>query len=97
MSDEHSIKSPRWYRTRNGQLLLAALGVAGLYLLSEHWEHALAYLPWLVILACPLLHVFMHGGHGGHGGGPTAQGAPPLPRPGAGPDAGTDSTPDARR
>jgi hypothetical protein len=25
-------------------------------------------LPWLLILACPLMHVFMHGGHGGHGG-----------------------------
>ena len=26
-------------------------------------------LPFLLILACPLMHVFMHGGHGGHGGG----------------------------
>jgi hypothetical protein len=25
-------------------------------------------LPWLILLACPLLHVFMHGGHAGHGG-----------------------------
>ncbi|NJO34307.1 MAG: DUF2933 domain-containing protein [Rhodospirillales bacterium] len=24
-------------------------------------------LPFLLILACPLLHMFMHGGHGGHG------------------------------
>jgi hypothetical protein len=22
----------------------------------------------LLILACPLLHIFMHGSHGGHGG-----------------------------
>jgi hypothetical protein len=24
-------------------------------------------LPWLILLACPLMHIFMHGGHGGHG------------------------------
>ena len=81
MSNEQSIKSPRWYRTRGGQVLLAALGIAGIYLLSEHWTHAVAYLPWLLLLACPLLHVFMpggHGGHGSHGGGGAAGG--PRPR-----------------
>jgi hypothetical protein len=27
-------------------------------------------LPWLLILACPLMHLFMHHGHGhGHSGG----------------------------
>jgi hypothetical protein len=25
---------------------------------------------FLLVLACPLLHLFMHGGHGGHEGGP---------------------------
>jgi hypothetical protein len=24
-------------------------------------------LPWLLLAACPLMHLFMHGGHGGHG------------------------------
>ena len=109
MSDERSIPSPRWYRTRNGQLLLAAVAVAGLYALTQHWEHTLSALPWLLLLACPLLHVFMHGGHGGHGGhrghdghdeagrGPSAQGALPPPQPGAEPDASADATPDPRR
>jgi hypothetical protein len=23
---------------------------------------------WLPLLACPLMHMFMHHGHGGHGG-----------------------------
>ncbi|MBY0438851.1 MAG: DUF2933 domain-containing protein, partial [Burkholderiales bacterium] len=23
----------------------------------------------LLLLACPLMHIFMHRGHGGHGGG----------------------------
>jgi len=33
----------------------------------EHRAHLLGWLPWLFLLACPLMHVFMHGGHG-HGG-----------------------------
>jgi hypothetical protein len=27
----------------------------------------LGLLVWLPVLACPLMHIFMHGGHGGHG------------------------------
>jgi len=43
--------------------------IAAYFLLSEHRLHALSALPWiLILLACPLMHVFMHGGHGGHGG-----------------------------
>ena len=47
------------------------LGIAAFYLLSEHRAHLVAgfsYLPILLLLACPLLHMFGHGGHGGHGG-----------------------------
>lgn len=48
--------------------------VAVVFLWQEHQAHLLGALPWLILLACPLLHVFMHGGHGGHGhdgrGGP---------------------------
>lgn len=46
-------------------------GVAAVLLLMlavEHREHLLGWLPWIVLLACPLMHVFMHRGHGGHGG-----------------------------
>ena len=47
----------------------AFAAIAGYFLFSEHRVHVLAILPWaLVLLACPLLHVFMHGGHGDHGG-----------------------------
>ena len=37
--------------------------VAAALLFSEHRVHALGYLPYLLLLACPLLHL-MHGGHG---------------------------------
>ena len=49
--------------------LLVFGGIALYFLLSEHRAHFLGVLPLLFLLACPLMHVFMHGGHGGHGGG----------------------------
>jgi len=56
-----------WWRTRNGLVLLGFAAVAGFFLLSEHRVHALGWLPWLFLLACILMHFFMHGGHdGGH-------------------------------
>ena len=57
-----------WFRSRSGWVLLAFLVIAGFFVVSEHRAHVLGVLPWLLILACPLLH-FFHGGHGGgHGG-----------------------------
>lgn len=42
--------------------------VALFYLLTEHRAHFLGALPYLLLLACPLMHLFMHHGHhGGHG------------------------------
>ncbi|MEK6578374.1 MAG: DUF2933 domain-containing protein [Bdellovibrionota bacterium] len=45
-----------------------AVAIMGFYLLSEHFAHTLAVLPYLLLLACPLMHVFMHKGHGNHEG-----------------------------
>lgn len=39
--------------------------IAAAYLISEHRAHFVGALPFLIILACPLLHMFMHGGYGG--------------------------------
>lgn len=43
------------------------LGIAAFFLLFEHRAHVLGVLPYLLLLACPLLHLFHHGGHSGHG------------------------------
>ena len=51
-------------------VLLGFLAIAGYFLVMEHKAHlegVLYYLPYLLLLACPLMHLFMHGGHG-HGG-----------------------------
>jgi len=41
--------------------------IALFYLLSEHRAHLFGILPLLLLLACPLMHLFMHGHHGRHG------------------------------
>jgi hypothetical protein len=46
----------------------AAIG--GFFLFMEHRAHVVQYLPFLLLLACPLIHLFHgHGGHGGHAQG----------------------------
>lgn len=53
-----------------GRLVLAAfLAIAAFILVTEHTAHTFRALPFVLLLACPLLHLFMHGGHGGHGSG----------------------------
>jgi len=64
--DEHS-KPRGFWKSRTALALAGFAVVAGFLLPSEHRAHALGFLPYLLILACPLLHIFMHGGHGGHG------------------------------
>ncbi len=50
--------------------LIVMGGIAAYFLLSEHRAHFFAALPFLLLLACMGMHVFMHRGHGGHGGSP---------------------------
>ena len=60
-----------WFPTRSGLILVAFLAIAGFFIVTEHTAHVLGVLPYLLLLACPLLH-FLHGrhggGHGSHGG-----------------------------
>lgn len=55
-------------RPRSRWVLWGFLAVGGLLLLTEHRAHALGALPYLLLLACPLMHLFMHHGHRGHHG-----------------------------
>lgn len=42
------------------------VGAAGVgYFLWIHQAHVAQYIPYLLLLACPLMHLF--GGHGSHG------------------------------
>lgn len=51
---------------KNPMVIVALIGIA-YWLYNYHLEHALGFLPYAILLLCPLMHVFMHGGHG-HGG-----------------------------
>lgn len=44
--------------------LLVFFAIAGFFLLSEHQAHLYGILPFALLLACPLMHIFMHSGHG---------------------------------
>lgn len=56
---------------RTKLVLAGFLLIAGFFLLSEHRAHFLGLLPYLLLLACPLMHIYHgHGGHGAHGHGP---------------------------
>lgn len=59
--------APRGGNRAGRWIFLGFALIAGYFLLTEHRAHVVQYLPFLLILACPLLHLFHgHGGHGGH-------------------------------
>ena len=90
---EHSgTRRPALIGTPTGWVLSLAIAALGAYLLVYRTSHALLALPYLLLMACPLMHLFMHGGHGGHGRGHTGhqgeasertppQSSPPASRP----------------
>ncbi len=59
---------PSFWSSRHAIGLVVIGAVAAYFLLTEHLAHVVGALPFLLLLACPLMHVFMHRGHGGHGG-----------------------------
>lgn len=59
-------RSPGFWTSRYAIGLLVIGAVAGYFLLTEHRAHFFGALPFLLLLACPLMHVFMHHGHGAH-------------------------------
>lgn len=64
---------PFW-KSRGAVALLGFGAVAAFFMFSEHRAHFLGVLPFLLFLACPLMHLFMHHGHhhAGHGGSPSS-------------------------
>jgi hypothetical protein len=57
---------PSFLGSKIGWAATLSLAVLGAYLLWNHTEHVVYALPYLFLLACPLMHVFGHH-HGGHG------------------------------
>lgn len=68
MMDEHEHDHNRTQRTLSVSklVLVGFLIIAAYFLFTEHRAHMIAFLPFIFLLACPLMHIFMHGGHGRH-------------------------------
>ena len=63
------------FRSHQGWVALGGTIVLAVYLVLWHSAHVAAVLPFLVIAACPLMHLFMHRGHGHRHG--TSESPPP--------------------
>ena len=66
---QHDSEPKGFWSSRYAIGLIVLGAIAAYFLLSEHRAHFFGALPFLLLAACPLMHVFMHRGHGGHGGG----------------------------
>lgn len=60
----HLPRRPDPAATKAKWVFVGFLALAAFLLAAEHRAHLLGALPWLILLACPLMHLFMHGGHG---------------------------------
>lgn len=58
----------QWWRQPYRLVLIGFLAVAAYFLITEHRAHLNQILLVVLLLACPVMHLFMHHGHGGHGG-----------------------------
>lgn len=56
-------------KSRRNAIILSVAALSVILLVIDHWAHVFGYLPYLLLLACPLMHLFMmrhdHDGHGG--------------------------------
>lgn len=62
--DDNEAHVPSFWRRPAGMAMATTALIAGFYLLREHWAHVMGYWSYLLLLACPLMHL-MHG-HGRH-------------------------------
>ena len=71
MTHDHEYPQQTDRHARRGKwVLIGFLAVGAFFLLTEHRAHLFGALPYLLLLACPLMHLFHgHGAHGAHGDG----------------------------
>lgn len=65
--DPRQQPQPSRWRSPLGIFMLVAVAVGVYSLLTEHLTHLTQAIPYLFLLACPLMHLFHgHHGHRGH-------------------------------
>jgi len=75
MNHDHDNHDAQRAVSRSKVVLIGFLLVIAYFLWTEHRAHVLQVLPYLLLAACPLMHMFMHHGHG-HGRGHGTDNAP---------------------
>lgn len=61
-----SYEPESFWLTPKGLAAMGLIAAVSYFLFVEHREHVFEFLPYLILLLCPLMHIFMHSGHGGH-------------------------------
>ena len=69
-TQSHTSRQPFRIPIWAGAALFGAIAV--FFLWEEHSAHLLGALPYVLLLSCPLIHLFMHRGHG-HDDGRSSQ------------------------
>jgi fatty acid desaturase len=67
----HRSSTPESAKPAHALWIAAAMTalIGAFFLLREHWGHVAGYWPYLLLLACPVMHLFHgHGGRGHHAG-----------------------------
>ena len=60
---DSTVKRASQFSLRYRTALLLFLAAAGFYAWTEHRAHLFGVLPYLILLLCPFIHLFMHRGH----------------------------------
>jgi Protein of unknown function (DUF2933) len=74
LSSHEYEKYESWWFSRTFFVTIGVLLILAFLIYTGHSAHLLGALPYLLLLACPLMHIFMHGGYHHHGSGPNDNG-----------------------
>lgn len=62
-SGQQHPEEKHWWLSFRGLITFIFIIAIGYYLITEHRAHLFNILPLLLLLACPLMHIFMHRSH----------------------------------
>lgn len=62
--EEHP--SGRWQNMSIVLMMVCCLALIGIFFFIQPGASGYGWLPILLLMACPLMHLFMHRGHSGH-------------------------------
>ena len=63
LSSHEYVNHEGWLFSRTFFVTIGVLLILGFLIYTGHSVHLLGALPYLLLLACPLMHFFMHGKH----------------------------------